>query len=168
MHRRLLTACLILVLLAVGAAGCGLFEEPEADTPAEQTDTVVALYARGSIEGDVLKVSGTATVPDGALVVFEVGDPTLETAGGKPAFAVGEAAVNDESFAFELPIEGWPGEGVIVWVAFQTLLGTDAEQPAEVIELYGEMGEYIKGDVVVTQIAEGQLRWVETEFWVAR
>ena len=168
MHRRLLTACLMLVLLAFGATGCGLFEEPEADTRIGEHDTVVALFASGSVEGDVLTVQGTATVPDGALVAYEVGDPTLDAAGDEDAFVIGEAVVNDKSFAFEVPIEGWSGESVNVWVAFQTLLGGQAQQPAEVIELYGTMGEHMKGDIAVTQTAEGQLRWVETEFAVAR
>jgi len=159
MHRfTVLTICLLLALTLVG---CDV-ETEEAAEPSR----VVELDADGVVEDDVLRVEGTATVPDGALITYEVGDPSDVLADDEMAFAAGNAAVTDESFAFEVPVEGWPRGRVNVWVAFQTVVGLD-EQPAEVIELYGELGEHMEGDDVI-EPDFATLRRVEVEFTVPR
>ena len=162
MHRRLLTACLMAALLAIGPAGC-------------QTDSrsrLVELDASGSIDDDVLTVEGTLTVPDGAFVAYSVDNRMQETPGGELVATervLSATEVRDETFAFQVPVEGWEGDSVYVAIAFLTRYALEmdigvVEQPAEVVELYGERGEHMEGDVTV----EDDSRWIETEFVVER
>jgi hypothetical protein len=46
-------------------------------------------------------------------------------------------------------VSGWSPGKVELWVAFQTILGTSVEQPADVIAIYGELGEHMTGPSVV-------------------
>jgi hypothetical protein len=109
----------------------------EDDAANEEVGDVVVTVA-AAVDGQRVSVIGTATVPDGALIAYEL----LHL----DEFEVteGHAEVSDGGFEFIADLAGWPAGEVEVWVAFQTILGT-AEQPQEVIDLYGEMGENISG-----------------------
>lgn len=108
--------------------------EPEAD----RTDVMLTVTAE--TVGDMVEVSGRATVPDGALIAYEVRH--LEQF---DHWEEGQFTVTDESYSGQIDVADFPAGEVEVWVAFQTILGTTVEQPPEVIELYGEMGEHLTG-----------------------
>lgn len=104
----------------------------------------VALDAEARREAGVLTVAGQATVPDGALVSWQVAhalhpsfreDGTAEVAGGR--------------FTVTLDTSGWPPGALEVWLGFQTVPATGARQPEVVIARYGHKGERMTGDQVV-------------------
>jgi hypothetical protein len=163
-----------LLLLSLLAA-CGVADETrERDQPGEadaapaaadeargadaattaQTARPVELTLSPRLSGRRLYIEGTATVPDGALIAFEVTpvDPGVET-------VEGTTAVRDSAFSEVVELTGWPPGEMEVWVAFQTILGTDASQPDHILELYGPMGERMVGAQVQQA---GTLRRVET------
>jgi len=118
------------------------------------TDVIVTIdTARRS--GSTISVSGTATVPDGAFVAYEV-IPTL----GGMSMKEGAARVQGGRFSFDANVSGFPSGPIEVWVAFVTILGGptyDATQPSSVLDLYGSMGQNITGP----NVTPGLLRLVE-------
>ena len=175
MYRRILTTCLLLAVVAFGTAGCGQTAELDPVTPEEPagSSTLVVLDASGRVESDVLYVEGTATVPDGALLIGVADNRTRATP--DDAWTITDrgyssAEVFDEAFAFQVSVEGWEGDSVRVWIAFFTGIafeaedGSAVEQPAEVIELYGETGEHMEGDIREVE----DMNAVVIEFDVAR
>lgn len=155
-------AALVLVVGLV-VASCGGGGDDSASTDQQSTtvdiaapSTEVVVEVTPTVRAGVIEVTGTATVPNGALMVWEVSHAELLTnpdlcplspSGPDPCFADGTAEVTDGEYTFTVPGIA-PGE-VEVWVAFQMVLGT-AEQPQEVIDLYGENGENMTGpDVTV-------------------
>ena len=168
MHRRILTTCLLMTLVAFGATGCDMIGQTETETtPVEPTgaDPFVELDAWGRVEDDTLVVEGTATVPDDAMLAYVVipmaGDGELiqETRTQSVTY------VRNEEFSFRVPVAEWEGDKLNVWVAFYTTVtdttggGVTIEQPAEVIQRYGEKGEFIEGetrqlgDVTIVEVA---------------
>jgi hypothetical protein len=121
---------------------------------AAQTARPVELTLSPRLSGRRLYIEGTATVPDGALIAFEVTpvDPGVET-------VEGTTAVRDSAFSEVVELTGWPPGEMEVWVAFQTILGSNGSQPDRVLELYGPMGKRVVG-AQVQQV--GTLRRVET------
>ena len=154
MNRRIVLSCMLLVLVPLLLTGC--------DDIAEERDTRVELDASGSIVDDVLVVDGTATVPDGTRIDYRVDDPISDLP-DEMLSVEGDAIVSDESFSFEVPVEGWVGDTVDVWIAFQT-----AGQPDEVVSLYGGQGENIESENIVELGDPTNVRRVEIEFGVSR
>lgn len=104
----------------------------------------VALTAEASREAGVLAVAGQATVPDGALVSWQV------THALHPSFREdGTAEVAGGRFTVTLDTSGWPPGELEVWLGFQTVPATGARQPDAVIARYGHKGERMVGDQVV-------------------
>jgi len=130
---------------------------PTPAPPAQQTrgTDVVVTITSATRSGSTLSVSGTATVPDGAYVAYEV-VPTRSS----NAFREGAARVRNERFEFTANLSTFPSGSVEVWVAFVTVLGGptyDAKQPASVLQLYGNLGQNITGP----NVTPGPLRLVE-------
>lgn len=151
----------IAVLAASLLAGCGSSTTPQSGkSPATR---VVRIEVKDTVDGDRLTVSGTATVPDGALIAWEAGDALTNKPDGQMAFEDGTALVTDGAFTFDVNVEGWPS-AIKVWVAFQAILGTSTKQPPEVVALYGEQGELMEGDTVTS----GILKRVEKEIIVKK
>jgi peptidoglycan hydrolase-like protein with peptidoglycan-binding domain len=127
---------------------------PPATPTTRGTDVIVTIdTARRS--GSTISVTGTATVPDGAFVAYEL----VPTRGGL-SVKEGAARVQGERFSFDANVSGFPSGSVEVWVAFVTILGGptyDATQPRAVLDLYGNMGEKITGP----NVTPGLLRLVE-------
>lgn len=130
----------------------------------------VLLTAEAEISGESLIISGTATVPDGALIAYEITDSAWREGGfdedGNPLGQWIEGNVPVESGTYSTKVntnEMSPGE-IEIWLAFQTIL-SGAEQPPEIVELYGSMGESITGpDVIET----GGMKRVETTVTVTK
>ncbi len=152
MRRFLIGAVLVALGLTLGSCG--------GNRGAERPSTRVSLDASGVMGGDTLTVSGTATVPDGALVVYKVTSPD-----GNEVHE-GGAKVMDGKFSFDVDTSVMPKGDIQVWLAFQmtSMRRFDAEQPREIIELYGQMGEKMAGNTVN---ARGMTRVVK-EFKVTK
>jgi len=107
---------------------------------------VVNLSAHGTCVDNIVSVQGTASVPDGALISYEVGDAFVDAADGYPAISDGTVPVSGGRFFFEVDISDFPTSMRVVpiWIGFQ-MIG----QPKYVINLYGENGEKMLGQQVV-------------------
>ena len=62
------------------------------------------------------------------------------------------------SNAARIDVSSWPSGNVEVWAAFQTIVGMTAKQPADLIVVYGEVGERLTGENVTTA---GSMKRVE-------
>lgn len=110
----------------------------------ENADTHVELDATAGWSGDTLVVNGHATVPDGALVSWEITHTRRWDVQED-----GTSAVEGGQFGFTLDAHDWPKGPVEVWLGFQTILGASVHQPEHVIAVYGHNGEHMIGDQVV-------------------
>lgn len=135
------------------AAGCGGGDDGQ----------TVDLTMDSRVEGGSIVVDGTTDLPDGALVDYEItheafgtiddlDDPTWDL------FADGSVPVTAGTYTITTPVPDWPPGDVTVWVAFQVTLASD--QPAGVVERYGEMGKKLGGSNVTESAG---LRRVELE-----
>ncbi len=149
--KRLIAAIILVLILA----GCELttttkkvttsspkkVSTPTASTGVQPVE--VTLSAERS--GEDIVISGTATVPDGALICYEVvHDYGDEPWPAEPYFTEGNIEVQNGRYSARVP--GVPPGSNEVWVAFQTIV-SGADQPAWVADTYGELGEKMKGDV---------------------
>lgn len=106
--------------------------------------TAVTLDAHARRDGGALVVDGRATVPEGALVSWEVVHAL------HPSFREeGTAEVAGGRFTITLDTGGWPPGELEVWLGFQTVPATGARQPDAVLARYGHQGERMVGDQVV-------------------
>ncbi|MGJ9460326.1 hypothetical protein [Oceanobacillus sp. CF4.6] len=106
-----------------------------------------------------LTVSGETNLPNGTLLTYEVSHlDDFEK------YSTGEIEVIDGDYHTEIDISDWPEGDINVWLAFQTILGTTVEQPKEVIEKYGEMGENLEGD----NVTDGDMKRIELEETVSK
>lgn len=111
---------------------------------AEDEATRVDVDAQADWDQRVLRVEGRATVPNGAVISWQVAHAL------HPSFYEdGVAEVADGRFAFTLDTSQWPRGGVELWVAFQTVPATGDRQPDAVVSRYGRAGEHMTGDQVV-------------------
>ncbi len=146
--RRVVVALVSVAVLLTGAslAGCGLFApgggRRPAATPEGQARTYVSIDATGSLDGDILSVSGTATVPDGSVIEYSMGEGVHELPGGRVDGAEGPLVTSDGAFAFTQDVSDWP-RPVPVYLTF-TMKGQQV-QPPGVIKLYGADGSKMEG-----------------------
>jgi hypothetical protein len=121
---------------------------PVAETSAPPT---VSLTLLPTVRGDTLFITGSTDLPNGALIAYEIrheGAATRTDVPIKKLFQEGNATVTNGGYAATVSVNGWPRGKIEVWAAFQTVLGTDARQPAEVISRFGELGEKLQGNNV--------------------
>jgi len=129
------------------------------ETTTTQTETTVTettpeypdfieLTLGGERKGSDIIFYGTTNLPDGALIVYEVTLP--ETLYDENYFAeTGNLTIKDGKYSGKVSnVPEGKGEAEI-WIAFQTILGTEVKQPQGAIVKYGELGEKMKGDNVV-------------------
>jgi hypothetical protein len=139
--------------------------------------TDIFLTMNTDIENQVLKMSGSTNLPDGAILVYEikhndVNDPNFLTKQAKKLsegmhdellaesdkrFTEGHIEVRDGLWDVNVDVSNWIRGTVEVWVAFQTIIGTKTKQPDEIIEVYGQWGENLTGSQV-TQSGENLKR----------
>jgi hypothetical protein len=120
-------------------------EEPEEveEEPIYKLPDVVTLTLEGKRENGDIIFYGTSNLPDGVLLSYEVSIPeTLQ----EEEYIWEDGILEIEDCQFLGEVSNFPEGEVEVWVAFQTILGTELSQPQEVIEKYGEMGENINGE----------------------
>lgn len=93
-----------------------------------------------TVEGDTVRVVGTTTLPDGALI-----DYLLWRADAREGLG-GAVEVRDGRFAFEQDLTGQPRGRWDIEVSFSTVWGS--EQPKHITDLLGAEGEHLAGPQV--------------------
>lgn len=146
-----------LVLLVAGIAG-GASSATAATDPPPVVIALTPTRTSGSPAGPpTVTVSGTATVPDGALLAWEV---TLPRCSDLACYKQGLVKVKGGAFSKKVRIPQTimaAGSPADVWVAFQTITGTSHPQPRSVVKAYGASGERITG----TQVTGDSIRRAE-------
>ncbi len=154
-------ALLALFSLAAVACSSSTEDDPTATTIAPEDlpqPDPVAITLAATLVGSQVNLSGTATVPDGAKVSYELRHPSLTDpavcqVAGVSCLAVGAVPVTAGQWSATVDMAGWPAGTVSVWAGFQMNIGMEEGQPTEIIELYGEHGERIEGESVI-QVGE--------------
>ncbi len=127
---------LSVLLFTLFLAGCG-----------GSTENDVSFTMDAEIQGQELTISGAATVPDGAIICYEVTASDRVVLGN---FARGGIKVDDGSYLAAIDISEFEPSELQVWAAFQTVMASSSgKQPPEIIEQYGEAGEKMTGEQVV-------------------
>lgn len=157
--RPLIAAVVVVVavlILAVSGMVTG-WAWPGGDDAAEQGDTLVEFTLEARRVKNDLRLSGTTNLPDEALLAYEL----TSDGGDQPAKPYGVQGIMPVSDGrFEVTVLAVPSGRIEAWVAFQTVLGIGSQQPAELIERYGLMGEKMSGPQVVD--VGGGVRRAET------
>jgi hypothetical protein len=103
----------------------------------------VELSLNPRIQGNLLIIEGTTDLPNRALLMYEVSHVSPD-----PMVANGTMDVLEGRYLRQVDLSNWPAGTIAVWVGFQTIFGNDVKQPEEIIERFGEMGEFLYGDNV--------------------
>lgn len=103
----------------------------------------VTIAVHADMAGDILRIHGNATVPDGAWIIYAAYRPT-----GPDRRAKGYVRVKDGRFAAEVNTAGWPRGPIRIDADFQIFL-PERTQPAAVVARYGQNGERMSGADVV-------------------
>ena len=144
---------MVLLLLSVG---CLSGAEPAPD----QASETVALSLTYRDEWRNLWIEGETDLPDGAVVAYQVIHEIAETTSveewpAKNLIDSGNSTVRDGTYWTEVNTTYWPRGNVRLLVQFPV-----APQPAVVAEQYGQFGERLAGDNVVSM---GEMKVVEVE-----
>lgn len=133
----------LLKILTGCAVAAGILTFPAAANADDRTN--VEFTVNADIRDGFLIIHGTATVPDGAWIIYAAyRDRPPEKR------ARDYVRVQDHRFATEVNVGGWPAGEIKVDAHFQTLM-PDKTQPAAVTELFGEKGERMTGHQVVRE-----------------
>lgn len=101
----------------------------------------VSLSLNPRIQGNLLIIEGRTDLPNRALLMYEATEVSTN-----PMVAQGTMPVLDGNYLRQVDLSGWHAGTIAVWVAFQTLLDSNEKQPEEILERFGEMGEFLYGD----------------------
>jgi hypothetical protein len=123
---------------------------PETACTAEQqppvnpgSSTYVELTLTAELQGQSVKIAGTANLKDGAVLNYEVEHEVFDLK--NEAFTDGDAIVRGGRYSAAVNVAGWPRGTIKVWVGFQTFI---KEQPQWVQGQYGELGQKMEGPTV--------------------
>lgn len=114
-----------------------------AGTPTPESAQFVQLSLNSHVQNSLLIVEGMTNLPDRTLLLYEVREGSAA-----PKIVNGTMPVLEGRFARQVDLTGWNADTILIWVGFQTLLDGNEQQPDEVIERFGEMGEFLYGDNV--------------------
>lgn len=103
----------------------------------------VNLTLSAGLVGDLLTLRGMTNLPDRTILLYKVSHVAPNSVS-----IDGTIAVLDGQYTAQVDVSDWPSGATEVWVGFQTLLGSGEMQPQDVIERYGERGEYLHGENV--------------------
>lgn len=124
-----------------------------ASPPVPDSAQFVELRLNPRILGNLLFIEGQTNLPNRALLVYEASEVSAN-----PKVETGSMPVLDGKYLREVDLSGWQAGTIAVWVGFQTVLDGSERQPEEVIERFGELGEFLYGENVKES---GGLRRVE-------
>jgi hypothetical protein len=111
--------------------------------PTPASARTVQLTLNLYLQNNLLFIEGLTDLPDRTLLMYEVSEVSAE-----PRLETGTMPVLDGRYARQVDITGWTADTIVVWVAFQTLLNGNEQQPEEVMARFGEMGEFLYGENV--------------------
>ena len=144
----------------VGLVACTLTTEPPDGIESDQRGETVSLTVGHRTQWRILWMEGTTDLPDGALVAYRI---THKLARAQPAdqwpapnlMESGKAAVQDGQYWTRVNTTNWPNGEVRILIQFPV-----PPQPDFVVERYGQFGEKLTGDNVIT--VEG-IKTIEVE-----
>lgn len=102
----------------------------------------VEMSASAQLADHELTVTGTTSLENGAILLYEVFSETEET-----NLATGRTTVRNGRFAETIDVGDLAGRHLRVRLIFQVALEHDP-QPPEVIERYGVFGQHMTGELV--------------------
>ena len=150
----------ISTVICVLAIGCGGAPEPagepaSAPAPAETAAEPAAVTDGGAdfvidsaaIASEVLRIEGSGSLPDGALISYEVKHDGFDV-GDYDGYETGQIEFRDGAFTFEMSVDDWPTGHALIQLTFEMQPSGDPQPPA-VIEAYGANGETLTGPNVV-------------------
>ena len=111
--------------------------------PTPESGQFVHLTLNPYVQNNLLIIEGMTDLPDRTILLYEVREVSAA-----PKVASGAMPVLEGRYARQVDLSGWNADTIVVWVGFQTLLDGNEKQPDEVIERFGEMGEFLYGDNV--------------------
>jgi hypothetical protein len=114
-----------------------------AGPPTPASAQFVHLTLNPYLQNNLLMVEGMTDLPDRTILMYEVREVSAV-----PMVFNGTMPVLEGRYARQVDLTGWHADTIFIWVAFQTLLDSNEGQPEEVIERFGEMGEFLYGDNV--------------------
>lgn len=103
----------------------------------------VSISLQAELSGSELYISGHASVPDGAWIIYGAYRPA-----SPQLRATGYARVRQQSFSARVDVGNWPSGRINVDANFQIVL-PKRHQPRAVIALYGAQGQRMTGRDVV-------------------
>lgn len=115
----------------------------EVQTPESGADFVIN---SATIENAVLSVVGSGTLPNGALISYEVKHDGFDN-GDYDGYGTGQIEFSRGSFTFEMSVNDWPTGHALIRLTFE-MRPSGAQQPAAVLGAYGENGEKLVGPKV--------------------
>ncbi len=104
---------------------------------------VVELTLNPRIQGNLLLIEGQTNLPNRALLLYEATQVS-----SNPIVVTGLMPVLDGRYLRQVDLNGWHAGTIAVWVGFQTVLDGTDKQPEEIIERFGQMGEFLYGENV--------------------
>ncbi len=145
--RAILGLAVILVAgLMIGA--CEVEEETATVAPTtSKAKATVELTLNAHLNGDTLNIEGSTDLPDGAVIIYEIS--LMPPASGPIRELIltnRGATVSGGKYAATEDIAKWPEGDFRVYIAFQPAFG---DQPAAIIERFGETGQHLEGFNVV-------------------
>ena len=112
-------------------------------TPEGGADLVID---SATIENSVLSVVGGGTLPNGALISYEVKHDGFDN-GDYDGYETGQNEFDHGAFTFEMSVNDWPTGHALIRLSFG-MRPSGASQPSAVLEAYGENGEKLVGPKV--------------------
>jgi len=98
----------------------------------------------------ILIIKGKTTLPDTAILSYEIGPADENTLAEEGIYASGIAVVKKGQYSTQLDTSLFPPGDIKVWVLFQ-LESTGRIQPPEIVNRYGVYGQYLKGKHVIKE-----------------
>lgn len=111
--------------------------------PTPESGQAVHLTLNPYVQNNLLIVEGMTDLPDRTILLYEVREVSAV-----PKTVNGSMPVLERRYSRQVDLTGWNADAITVWVGFQTLLNGSEQQPEDVIERFGEMGEFLYGDNV--------------------
>jgi hypothetical protein len=138
------------------AADAAATAQPATGSPSSGSAQYVDLSLDPDLQGTTLSIQGTTDLPDRTLLLYDVAHEEMTTRSDVPFDKLhtdGNLEVSGGRYATQVDLTGWPGGDLQVWVGFQTVLGVGTKQPDEIIERFGEAGEFLAGENVTETIS---------------
>jgi hypothetical protein len=161
-NKLLVTFVLIIVLLSFNLFSCNKQADVVTTTKVAEAITsnypdIIELTLDGERKGSDIFFYGSTNLPDGVFIVYEVTIPEQFSQGiENPYYEAGNLIIKDSKFSGK--VSNVPNLKAEIWIAFQTILGTDIKQPQGVIDKYGELGEKMKGE---NMVKSGDIKRIE-------